>query len=78
MHDHDPLTHRIIGRLIGEHRPDLVVGGEVLVEVKSVDGVHAVHEAQVLTYLRILRLRVGLLINFNSAELRTGVRRLAL
>ena len=71
-----PVTYK--GRLIGEHRPDLVVSDRVLVEIKSVEGLHAVHQAQTLAYMRILKLPVGLLMNFNSAVLRTSIRRLAL
>ena len=66
------------GRLIGEHRPDLVVCDKVIVEIKSVERLHAVHEAQILAYMRVLRLSVGLLMNFNSAVLRTSVRRFAI
>jgi GxxExxY protein len=71
-----PVTYK--GRLIGEHRPDLVVSERVLVEVKSVESLHAVHQAQTLAYMRVLRLPVGLLMNFNSAVLRTSIRRLAI
>ena len=66
------------GHLIGEHRPDLVVEDKVVVEVKSVERLNAVHQAQTLAYMRVLQLRVGLLLNFNSDVLRTNVRRLAL
>ena len=47
------------------HRMDLVVEGEVVVEVKSVEKLDRVHEAQLLTYLRLSERTVGLLINFN-------------
>ena len=66
------------GRLIGEHRPDLVVEGRVVVEVKSVERLIGVHQAQLLVYMRLLGLPVGLLLNFNSEVLRTGIRRLAI
>ena len=66
------------GQLIGEHRPDLVVAAKVVVEVKSVDRLTDVHQAQILAYMRILGIPVGLLMNFNSAVLRTSVRRLAI
>jgi GxxExxY protein len=66
------------GRLIGEHRPDLVVRDRVVVEIKSVDRIGAVHVAQTLKYMRLLRLPVGLLIDFNCAAVRGGIRRLAL
>ena len=71
-----PLYYR--GELISEHRPDLIVAGEVIVEVKSVERLAPPHWAQVLTYLRVTGLRVGLLLNFNSHTLRAGLRRVVL
>lgn len=71
-----PIMYR--GRLIGEYRPDLVVEETVVVEVKSVDRLIGVHQSQLLAYMRILELRVGLLLNFNGETLRTGVKRLAI
>ena len=70
-----PITYR--GRLIGEYRPDLVVEENVVVEIKSVERLIGLHQAQLLAYMRILRLPVGLLLNFNGETLRSGVRRLA-
>jgi GxxExxY protein len=64
------------GQQIGEHRPDLVVENYVVVEIKSVERFIGVHRAQVLTYMRILRLPLGLLLNFNGEVLRTGIQRL--
>ncbi|MFN7670675.1 MAG: GxxExxY protein [Planctomycetota bacterium] len=57
-------------------RPDMVVAGEVIVEHLAVDRLLPMHEAQLLTYLRLTRLRVGLLINFHAPLLKHGVRRL--
>jgi GxxExxY protein len=57
-------------------RADLVVEGRVLVEVKSVDELHDVHKKQVLTYLRLLDLKVGVLINFNTSLLKDGIKRI--
>ena len=57
------------------YRADLIVDGCVLVEVKAVEHLSSVHEAQVLTYLRHSGLKVGLLVNFNVIRLRTGIRR---
>jgi len=71
-----PLYYR--GELIAEHRPDLIVEGEVVVEVKSVERLAPIYWAQVLTYLRATGLRVGLLLNFNSPTLRAGTRRVVL
>jgi GxxExxY protein len=66
------------GRLIGRYRPDLVVAERVVVEIKSVERLAGVHDAQVLTYMRVLRLPVGLLLNFYGEVLRTGIRRLTI
>jgi GxxExxY protein len=62
-------------RLDCGYRIDLVVEGTVVVELKSVDVVHPIEEAQLLTYLRLSGKRVGLLINFNVAALKDGVVR---
>ncbi len=56
-------------------RADLIVEGMVVVELKSVEAVAPVHRKQVLTYLRLMDLRVGLLINFGAETLREGVTR---
>jgi len=56
-------------------RVDLFVNGQVVVEVKSVEILAPVHFKQLLTYLRLLNLPVGLLINFGSARFRDGIRR---
>jgi GxxExxY protein len=57
------------------YRIDLVVEDLVVVEVKCVSGLLPVHEAQLLTYLRLSRKRVGLLINFDVVALRDGILR---
>ena len=62
--------------LESHYRIDLVVEDRVVVEVKSVDTLVRVYEAQVLTYLKLTGCPVGLLINFNVSKLMTGVRRL--
>jgi GxxExxY protein len=59
----------------GACRVDLIVEGLVVVELKSVDHLLPVHEAQLLTYLRLTNSPVGLLINFNVAKLVDGVKR---
>jgi GxxExxY protein len=56
-------------------RIDLVVEQSLIVEVKAVEAIGSVHEAQLLTYLRLSEIRVGLLINFNVRHLRDGIRR---
>jgi GxxExxY protein len=57
------------------YRADVIVGDKVLVEVKAVETLLPVHQAQVLSYLKHSGLRVGLLINFNVEQLIKGVRR---
>ena len=57
-------------------RIDLLIEEKLLVEIKSVDQLHAAHAKQVLTYLRLTRQPVGLLINFGGATLKEGFRRL--
>ena len=74
--DRIPLYYK--GALLSEHRPDLIVGERVVVEVKSIERFDPVHIAQLLTYLRITGLKVGLLLNFNSAFIRQGIRRVML
>jgi GxxExxY protein len=60
------------------YRLDFLVNGLVVVELKTVDALLEVHEAQVLTYLRFTGCRVGLLLNFRSTVLTRGLKRLAL
>ena len=58
------------------YRLDFVVARKVVLELKSVEAILGVHEAQLLTYLTLSGLRVGLLINFNVPVLKEGIRRL--
>jgi GxxExxY protein len=57
-------------------RLDLLVEEKAIVEIKSVERLMAIHECQLLTYLRASRLKLGLLLNFNCSHLRHGIRRL--
>ncbi|HLW86886.1 MAG TPA: GxxExxY protein [Terriglobales bacterium] len=59
----------------GTYRIDLVVAGEVVVELKAVERLLSVHEAQLLTYLKLTGKRVGLMINFNVPVLHRGILR---
>jgi GxxExxY protein len=72
-----PLVYETV-RLDCGYRLDLLVAGQIIMEIKSVDAVHDVHVAQVLTYLKLSRCPLALLINFNVAHLRDGIRRYAL
>ena len=69
-----PIVFR--GRKIDfAYRADLVIEKEVLVELKAVEELLPVHEAQTLTYMRLGGLRVGLLLNFHATLLKNGIRR---
>ncbi len=69
-----PLVYKGV-RLDCGYRADLVVAKSVLVEVKAVDQLNTIHDAQLLSYLKLSGLKVGLLINFNVRVLIHGIRR---
>jgi GxxExxY protein len=71
-----PITYR--GKRLYIHRLDLVVSGQILLELKAVDRLHPVHKAQVLSCLRASKLRLGLLVNFNVVLLPQGIQRIVL
>jgi GxxExxY protein len=60
------------------YRADLLVDKKVLVELKSAEKIERLHEAQLLTYMRLAGVQVGLLINFNVAVLKDGIKRYVL
>lgn len=66
------------GVRVGDYHPDLVVEGTVVVEIKSVLRFEPVFRAQMLTYLKITNLRVGLILNFNKTLLKDGITRVVL
>lgn len=70
-----PITYRDVKVDCG-YRIDLLVEEAVVVELKAVDTLHAVHTAQLLSYLKLSGCQVGLLINFNVKMLKDGIRRL--
>jgi GxxExxY protein len=70
-----PVAYKGVSLACG-FRIDILVDDELLVEIKAVEHLMPVHEAQVLTYLRLTGLDVGLLVNFNTPVLRRGIRRL--
>jgi len=57
---------------------DLIVDGKVIVELKVVKELAPIHEAQLITYMKLTDCKVGLLINFNVLKLKDGIRRLSL
>ncbi len=66
------------GKDIGWHRVDFLVGNEVLIELKAVEVLHGIHEAQMVACLRALQARAGLVINFNVERLQDGIRRIVI
>jgi GxxExxY protein len=69
-----PLNYKGI-ELPLSYRIDIVVSEVVVVEIKAVDKVLPVHESQLLTYLKLGRYQIGLLLNFNVVQLRDGIVR---
>ena len=61
---------------IGEHRLDLLVEDKIIIELKAVDRHEPVFEAQLLSYLKMTKKKIGLLINFNEPVLKNGIKRL--
>ena len=72
-----PIPIRYKGELLPTaYRADVIVADAVLLELKAISELLPVHDAQLLTYLRLSQIRVGFLINFNVRLLKDGIRRL--
>jgi GxxExxY protein len=71
-----PVCYR--GELLCHQRVDLLADRRVIVEVKSVERLDSIHVAQVLSYLHVAGVRLGLLVNFNVSILKYGIRRVIL
>ena len=67
-----PISLRYKELPVGEARLDMLVGGELVVELKAVEQLHSIHHAQVLNYLKATQLQLGLLLNFNVEHMRDG------
>lgn len=72
-----PVIYKSV-RLDCGYRLDIVVENQLILELKTVERLMPIHEAQMLTYLKLSDLRTGLLLNFNSAKLKEGLRRMVL
>ena len=70
-----PVTYQGI-KMDAGLRPDMVVEDSVIVEFKSVDTMHPIFEAQLITYLKLTGIRLGFLINFNVIHLKDGIKRI--
>jgi GxxExxY protein len=64
-------------RLDCGYRIDVLVAGRLIVEIKACEALQRIHEAQLITYLKLTGLKVGLLINFNVPVLKEGIKRIA-
>ena len=64
------------GKNIGPHRIDFLIEGQVILEIKATEGMKKIFEAQILTYMKAMKKKVGLLINFNVERLKDGIKRL--
>ena len=60
------------------YRIDLLVSGDLIVEIKSVESLLPIHQAQILTYMRLAKVPIGLLLNFNVTKLQSGIKRFVL
>ena len=69
---------RYKGKEIGFHKIDFLIENEVILEIKAVEGLNEIFKAQLLTYLKAMDKKVGLLINFNVLRLKEGIKRLIL
>ena len=72
-----PLAYKGISLDCG-YRLDLVIEDRIIVEIKCVEALATIHEAQLLTYMKLARVKVGLLINFNVPVLKNGIKRFVL
>jgi GxxExxY protein len=70
-----PLIHQDI-KLETGFRADVIIENKLIVEIKSIESLANVHSKQVLTYLKLTKLKLGLLINFNVALMKEGVKRI--
>ena len=72
-----PLVYKGVDLACG-YRIDILVEGALVLEIKAVEGLLRIHQAQVLTYLKLAKLRLGLLVNFRETLLKNGLRRMIL
>ena len=73
-----PIRIEYKGQDIGHLRADLIVENRAIIEVKSVKALAPIHEAQLMTYLKVTKLKAGLLINFNEKVLTDGIKRIVM
>lgn len=72
-----PLVYKEV-KLDAGYRIDLLVENKIVVEIKAVDAFNDVHFAQILTYMKLSKCKLGLLVNFNVKSLKNGIKRMIL
>ena len=72
-----PIEYKDI-KLDCGYRIDLLIDNKIIVELKSVDKILPIHQAQLLTYMKLSGIRIGLLMNFNVIYMKTGIKRMVL
>lgn len=72
-----PVIYKEV-RISCGYRIDLLIEDQLIAELKCVDKIHPIHEAQILTYMKLANIGVGLLINFNEKYLKHGIKRFVL
>ena len=77
IQDPQPIEYKGI-RLDCGYRVDLLVEDELIIELKSVEELRGIHEAQLLTYMKLAGVKIGLLMNFNVKKLKDGIKRFVL
>jgi len=77
IQDPRPVEYKGI-RLDCGYRVDLLVEDELIIELKSVEELRGIHEAQLLTYMKLAGVKIGLLMNFNVKKLKDGIKRFVL
>lgn len=70
-----PIIYDTI-KLDAGYRVDLLVEDTIIVEIKAIDHIAPIHKAQLMTYLKLSKLQLGLLINFNEKNIRNGIKRI--
>ena len=70
-----PVIYETIKMELG-FRADIIVENKVIIELKSIDAIAPVHSKQLLTYLKLTELKLGLLVNFNEALIKDGIKRI--
>ena len=73
-----PISISYKGKMIGEGRLDLLINDKLIIELKAVEQILPVHKAQLISYLKMTGCSLGILINFNAAMLKDGIKRVVL